>query len=273
MLFNYDFNFPDVKKTGIDLDKKMDAALLTALPDGQAAVTIDSNDTVVRLNKKGDIVYDLYTGVDIRGLQVKGSHLFVLHQNGTVVKIQVQDGVISKVFKTGSSYQRNYASHHSDTCNTDDKLLLFVSQFAVYSYNISSQTLKLHIENLGWTYSVSPGCVNGSVVYVVTERDTHMVTMYNATWSNVTSFGGLGLDDGQLNHPRSAVISDHGQIIVADMNNARVSMFNSDGQFVKHLIIYNVPYYDGRDRPMFLSIRGSYLWIGTHGGRLTRYIL
>ena len=248
--------------------------MVAALPDGQAVIMIWSNDDkVMRVDKQGEIVKDLYTGFDILGLLVQGSDLFVLHRNGTIVEMLPEDGHILKVYNTGIDDLFNYGSHYTDLCDIEQNVLLLASFYDgnVYTYNISSQTLKLRVNNLNRPTSVTHGCVDGSVVYVVNELSAHMVRVYNASWSLITSLGSYGTDDGQLYLPLSAVMSD-GYILVADQFNYRVSMFTSDGQFVKHIIIYDVPYY-GQDKPKSLSVRGKYLWVSTGNGRLTRYIL
>ena len=246
---------------------------MAALPEGQAVTEIRNNDTIVRVNKQGVIVNNLYTGSSITGLLVQGSHLFVLHYNGTVVQMKL-DGLILNVYNTGISSLYNYGSHHTDLCDIDLDILPLASRFLdnVYTYNISSQTLKLHVNNLSGPLSVTYGCVDGSVVYVVCESSADKVHVYNTSWSIITSFGGSGSGDGQLKYPTSAVMSN-GYIFVVDYGNYRVSMFTSDGQFVKHIIIYDVPYYEVQERPGCLSVRGKYLWVATENGRLTRYIL
>ena len=89
---------------------------------------------------------------------------------------------------------------------------------------MSSQTLKRQVK-LSGVFSVTSGCFNGSVVYIVTEIAAQKIHVYNSTWSILTSFGGLGSGNGQLDSPRSTCISDQGYIYVADANNHRVSMF------------------------------------------------
>ena len=245
--------------------------LVAALPDGRVVTLIKNNDTVVRLNNNLQIEKDLYTGSLVRGLLVQGSNLFVLHINGTIVEVQPQDGLILNVYDTGIRQLHNFASYQTDICNVPNRILHVVNlglyDGKVYAYNISSQTKKVLVENLNRPSSVSPGCINGSVVYIVTERDAHKVHVYNASWSLITSFGGYGTGDGQLNGPRSSVMSDQGYIYVTDYENYRVSMFTSDGQFVKHIITF-----EGIDKPRHLSVRGHYLWVTSYR-RLTRYIL
>ena len=237
----------------------------------------NDTETVVRVSKQGVIVKNLYTssGSYISGLLVQDSHLFVLHLNGTIVQMQPEDSLILNVYNTEISSLYNFGSHHSDLCDIDQNVLLLASfdYGNVHTYNISSQTGKLRVTNVNRPVSVTYGCVDGNVVYVVNQKRGHEVQVYNASWSLVSSFGAYGTGDGQLNYPRSAVMSVEGSIFVADANNHRVSMFTSDGQFVKHIITYDVPYYERQDYPRSLSVRGKYLWVSTINGRLTRFIL
>ena len=243
----------------------------TPLPDGDVVSWLTSNETVVRMNSGGVIERDLYTGSLVRGLLLQGSDLFILHRNGTTVQVQLDDGLILNVYDTGIGNLHNYASHQTDICKVPYGIVHFTSfrYGMVHAYNICSQTMKVLVENLNKPYSVTPACINCSIVYVVTERDAHKVHVYNASWSLMTSFGGFGTGDGQLNTPRSSVMSDKGHIYVADYQNYRVSMFTSDGLFVKHIITY----YESNERPMTLSVRGKHLCVTTIEGRLTRYIL
>ena len=259
-------------KTGVDLDIEIGAWMVAALPDGQAVIKINKNDSLVRV-EQGQVIKHLYTGSGIAGLLIQGFHFFVLHGNGTLVQMEPEDGLVLKVFNTGISSLHNYASHHTDLCDTDLDILLFASPFEVYTYNISSQIMKLRVKNLSGSASVTRGCVDGNVVYVVAVRDTSKVHVYNTTWSLIKSFGDYGTGNGQLMFPHSSVMSDEGYIFVADLGNPCVSMFTSDGQFVKYIIIYDVPYYESKDFPLSLSVRGQYLWVTTYNGRLTRYIL
>ena len=195
--------------------------------------------------------------------------LFVLHRNGTVVQMQPEDGHILKVYNTGISGLRNLGSHHTDLCDIDLDILPLASYSLgnVYTYNISSQTLKLRVSNLNYPTSVTHGCVDGNLVYVVCERNAARIQAFSETWSLASSFGVNGTGNGQLYHRHSAVMYSQGYIFVTNSLKYSVSMFTSDGQFVKNILTY-----EGEEKPWPLSVRGDYLWVTTSTGRLTRYI-
>ena len=209
--------------TGVDLDVEIGAWFVTALPDGNAAMKINKNNSVVRM-EQGVIEKDLYRGPDyVRSLVVQGSHLFAFYHDGKIIQMQPEDGEVLKVFNTSLHRPRNFASHITQLCDIELDIVVFADHREVYTYNISSQTLKSHVSNLKGAVSVAHGCVNGNIVYVVTERDTCMVSVYNATWSLMTSFGSKGTDNGQLKGPYAAVMNDQGYIFVSDNENSRVS--------------------------------------------------
>ena len=228
------------------------------------------------INGLGQVIRRFYIGSPIIGLQVQGYDFFVFHKNGKIVEMRSQDGRILNVYNTGIMTIKNRGSHYTDFCNIPKDIILFTNDLgsAVLSYNMSSQTLKVNLKSSNNVHSVTSGCVNGSVVYIVSEPRARKVHVYNATWSLLTSFGGQGSGYGQLDSPCAAVISDQGYIYVGDHNNYRVSMFTSDGQFVKHILTYEKPYYEQTHKPYSLSVRGRYLWVTTfHTNRLTRYII
>ena len=251
---------------------------IAALADGQAAVDQhESKDRVLITNGLGQVIRHFYLGSDVGGLQVKDSEgfesLIVYFLNGTIVEMRSPDGSILNVYNTGIKYTFNRGSRNMDICYIPKDIILFTNYSHGFSYNISSQTQKVNLKSMNKVYSVTCGCINGSMVYVVSEVGTHEVHVYNSTWSLIKSFGGLGSGDGQFDKPYSAAMSDQGQIFVADFDNYRVSMFSSDGQFVKQIINHEHPY-----RPWIISVRGRYLWLTSHAGpdpvgRVTRYIL
>ena len=272
--------FADVHyKTGVDLDMMMEQVFhIAALAEGQAAVhQHEGEDRVLIMNGLGQVIRHFHVGPDMSGFRVQGSEgfesLIVYFLNGTMVEMQSPDGRILNVYNTGIKNTLNRGSPNTDICYIPKDIILFTNYSHVFSYNISSQTQKVNLKGMNKVYSVTCGCMNGSMVYVVSDIGTHKVHVYNSTWSLIKSFGGLGSGDGQFDKPYSAAMSDQGQIFVADFDNYRVSMFASDGQFVKHIINHGHPY-----RPWIISVRGRYLWVTSHAGpdpvrRVTRYIL
>jgi len=57
----------------------------------------------------------------------------------------------------------------------------------------------------------------------------------------VLTFGKMGEGEGELRHPRGIAINSEGHIIVAEHDNARISVFDEHGQFIRHLKEKYVP--------------------------------
>ena len=128
---------------------------MAALPHGQAVVHVSNNDTVVRM-ENFQIIRELYKNTvsgkafHVTGLHVQGSNLFVLHYNGTIVQMQLENGNILKIYNIGISGVRNYGSANTDLCDINKEIVLLTSHShnKVYSYNISSQTKKARVNKL-----------------------------------------------------------------------------------------------------------------------------
>ena len=77
----------------------------------------------------------------------------------------------------------------------------------------------------------------------VTERYYARVNLYKLREANgalsgtfMRSFGGKGKEDGQLYFPRGICEDVEGHMLVCDTLNARVSQFDIDGNFIKHVL-------------------------------------
>ena len=77
----------------------------------------------------------------------------------------------------------------------------------------------------------------------VTEHRLHSVSIYEYLDGRVLSgrflrkFGKEGTGDGELIFPRGICEDIDGNLLVCDTSNSRVSQFNTDGEFIKHIFI------------------------------------
>ena len=211
----------------------------------------------------------------IDGLLVLGDYLYIIHYNGTVIKTQVSNGRVMNVttipdvrgvYHTGSLY--------SNPDRIPDKQTLLLCDFnkhEVFTFKPSTGQKKVCITGLSYPRSVSYFFYNNTVYYIVCEQWGHRITVYNNTWDLTRTIGRYGSDDGELNHPMSAIVSDEDTIIISDLYNHRVSEFSFNGTFLHHLLVSS----DGIDRPHYMSYYYPHLWV-THGSypyNLYRYNL
>ena len=246
---------------------------IAALPGGGAVIRhyIRNNKTekILKINSQGKVTQTIYTCVGcssyIHSLLVLGDLLYVTHTNGTVIKTRVSNGRILNisaipdvgwVINTGSLYGK------PDKI-PDKQTLLFCdrNKGEVFSFKPFRGLKKVHITGLIKPTSVSYFFNNHTVYYIVCEAWGHRINVYNQTWELIQTIGTKGSNNGQLNLPLSAVVSDEDTIIISDHLNHRVSEFSFNGTFLHHLLVSS----DGIYQPLSLSYYYPYLWL-TYGG-------
>ena len=72
----------------------------------------------------------------------------------------------------------------------------------------------------------------GDILYV-TDRNNHRVQKFTTTGEYIGQFGSNGSGDGQLNHPTGITHDGRGHIIVADLNNRHIQIFQLDFTHVR----------------------------------------
>ena len=84
-----------------------------------------------------------------------------------------------------------------------------------------------------------------------------MINVYNSSWYLVSSFGGEGAGDGDLNSLTAAILSSNETILVSDTSNNRISVFATKGDFLYHLQMNEIQI----ESPTALSYVKPFLWI------------
>ena len=75
--------------------------------------------------------------------------------------------------------------------------------------------------------------VSDSGEVVVSEYDSHCISVYSMDGKKIRSFGSEGSNTGQFQYPRGVAITSDNHILVADEGNYRIQMFTMDGRFVQ----------------------------------------
>ena len=78
--------------------------------------------------------------------------------------------------------------------------------------------------------------IHGEMVYVVEYRN-HRVQKFTISGESISIFGSEGSGDGQLDHPRGICIDPYGKIYVSECGNNRISVFNADESFDRHITV------------------------------------
>ena len=254
---------------------------VAALPGGEAVVYnyINSYDTdeVLRLDSQGKITQNNYSCVEcpsITGLLVLGDYLYIIHENGTVIKTRVSDGrVINVTTIPDVRYVIHSGSLYSKPEKIPDKQTLLLCDLLkgeVFAFKPSTGQKKVRITGLQSPFSVSYLFFNNTVYYIVCEYGNHRISVYKKTWDRIRTIGRYVSNDGEFNSPVSAIVSDEDTIIISDHRDHHVSEFSFNGTFLRHLLDRS----DGINRPYSLSYYYPHLWL-VHGYpyKLYRYNL
>ena len=240
---------------------------VAALPDGGAFVNnyVSSNNTsqVLRVNVRGQVIQHVYQCVmcDLRGLLVLNNNLYVIYRNGTLIEININNTNTVQVYQVPDvSYIVHHGSlsYHPSVITHPDLLLLADMIIGeIFSYNITSKNKTVHLTGLSGPTSVSFMTYNSHLYYVVCEWRHHQVRVYNSTWGLYKTLGGYGSGEGQLKGPQSAIGLPDGSVIIAEFGNHRVSLFNIQGRFIRHILTRS----DGLSGPWAMSISLPYLYL------------
>ena len=235
-----DLNMTDVnpQMTGI--------RAVAALPDGGAFVAsyVSSNKTeeVWRVTVTGQVMQHVYKCAScyLSGLLVLNNNLYVIYSHGRLLEININNTNTVQVYQVPNvSMMFNYGSlsyHPSVITHPDLLLLADMGKGEIFSYNVTSKYKQVHLTGLSGPTSVSFMTYNSHLYYVVCEEQHHQVHVYNSTWSLYKTLGGEGSDDGQLDRPVTAIGLPDGSVIISDQYNNRVSLFNIQGRFVRHIL-------------------------------------
>ena len=266
----------------LDLNVTKTVFCAAALGSGEAVVTnyIGNNHThqVLKLNSEGKVTKDIYTCVrcgSITGTIVLKDHLYVTHNNGTVLQTRVSDGHLLSVYTIPDvTLVTNRGSLNTKPGNIPDKDILVLCDFTkgeVFTFKLSTKQKQVHLNSshgLVRPSSVSYLLHDNMTFYVVCDSGRHKVNLYNATWYHVRIIGGYGSAAGELNYPITAIVSGENTILVSDRENHRVSEFGFDGTFMGHLLVRS----DGIVRPSCMSFSYPHLWL-VQDQKLSRYKL
>ena len=141
----------------------MEVHRIAAVPGGWAVFSnkVGTGNQVLRLNNGSKTVKKLYKCdpcVEIGALLLLGQDLFVIHINGTIIQIILQNEQILNIYaiKNVAKVIHTFCLY-SDPSSIDKELLLLTDQDKgeVFSYRLSSDSKQVHVRHLNKASSVS----------------------------------------------------------------------------------------------------------------------
>ena len=220
----------------------MEVHRIAALPGGGAVFTnkVGTGNQVLMLNNGSKIVKKLYNCdpcVEIGALLLLGHDLFVIHMNGTIIQINLQNEHIlniytiknvAKVIHTGCLY--------SDPTSIDKELLLLTDQDKgeVFSYRLSSDSKQVHVRHINKPSSVSYYFHYETIYFVVCDSGAKEIKVYDRDWRHVWSF-----QDHRFSvtgFPSAVVISSEDTLIISVIGTNSISEFTIQWEFIRYLL-------------------------------------
>ena len=152
--------------------------------------------------------------------------------NNRIQHINIQTGSVVKTF--GKKGDRKGHFHNPLSICLADTERIVVSELSNNRVQVMSKEGEALFtigdggpEKLSRPYS----CVPYKNIFLVTERDNHVIKAFDASNTFLYKFGEKGNQDGQFNSPRGMCLDGPNNLLVCDYFNDRVQQFSLDGRF------------------------------------------
>ena len=153
--------------------------------------------------------------------------------NNRIQRINIRTGYVVKTFGKKGDRKGHFKTPIS-IC-LDDTERIVVSEFSNNRVQVMSKEGEPLFtigdsgpEKLSKPYS----CIPYKNIFLVTERDNHVIKAFDASNTFLYKFGEKGNQDGQFNSPRGMCLDSSYNLLVCDYFNNRVQRFSLDGHFI-----------------------------------------
>ena len=152
--------------------------------------------------------------------------IFVTSRNDNKILVFGQRGEYISTFHNGNSLSEPRGiSFDADgnliVCDTGNKCVRFFSPEGNIFKTIGAGRLRMPFD-----------CVCHKGKLFVSDRDAHLIKVYNSNGRFLYEFGTHGTGDGELNHPTGLAVDKMGHLLVCSLHNHRVQVFTLSGKFV-----------------------------------------
>ena len=220
-------------------------------------VVLISNNTpaqVTRLNPQGQLVGRYYAKEEdqgVNGLAVYTDKVYIV-QKKIITVISHIDGQETAVYKPDID--------NMDKILVKDCTTVFVSDDrnpgCIYKYDTELNKTEVMVKNLRQPTYMSLINTQQGDRYMVTEKETCLINIYDSRWNLIHTIGGRGNQDGKLSYPWATAITETGILVAQGFNN-RVSQFTKEGTFISHLITKE----NGVEYPLGIAYKYPHIWL------------
>ena len=152
--------------------------------------------------------------------------------NNRIQHINIQTGTVVKTFGKEGEGKGNFKTPLS-ICLADTERIV-VTEFRNNRVQVMSkegEALFTIGDNGPEKLSTPYSCIPYKNIFLVTERDNHVIKAFDASNTFQYKFGEKGNQDGQFDAPRGMCLDGSKNLLVCDSNNNRVQQFSLDGRF------------------------------------------
>lgn len=142
--------------------------------------------------------------------------ILVFGQNGEYISSFHNGNLLRK--PRGISFD---ADRNLIVCDSGNKCVRFFSPDGNIFKTIGAGRLRMPFD-----------CVCHKDKVLVSDREAHLIKVYNSNGNFLYEFGTHGTGNGELNHPTGLAVDKMGNLLICSLHNHRVQVFTLDGKFV-----------------------------------------
>ena len=216
---------------GIAVNKQGDIAV--ADYDGQCVFVFNKEGKCLKqFGEKGKHPGQFTNPVDVTFLNDK--EILIADQfNNRIQHINIQTEVVVKTFGKKGEGKGHFKVPLSICLNDTERIV--VTEYHNNRVHVMSKEGEALFtvgdsgpEKLSTPYS----CIPYKNIFLVTERDNHVIKAFDASNTFLYKFGEKGNQDGLFNSPRGMCLDGSKNLLVCDPDNDRVQRFSLDGRFI-----------------------------------------
>ena len=202
---------------------------ITANDSNEIFVSDMNNNRIVVFNENGEFIrsFGQNTLKCPNGVVVDNTgRIFVGNRRDNKILVFGQNGEYISTFHNASSLSEPRGiSFDADgnliVCDAGNKCVRFFSPDGSIFKTIGSGRLRMPLD-----------CVCHNSKVFVSDREAHLIKVYNNNGRFLYEFGTHGTGDGELNHPTGLAVDKMGHLLVCSLDNHRVQIFTLNGKFV-----------------------------------------
>ena len=202
---------------------------ITANDSNEIFVSDMNNNRIVVFNENGEFIrsFGQNTLKCPNGVVFDNTgRIFVGNRRDNKILVFGQNGEYISTFHNASSLSEPRGiSFDADgnliVCDAGNKCVRFFSPDGSIFKTIGSGRLRMPLD-----------CVCHNSKVFVSDREAHLIKVYNNNGGFLYEFGTYGTGDGELNHPTGLAVDKMGHLLVCSLDNHRVQIFTLDGKFV-----------------------------------------